>query len=127
MSVRVSPAEKIKDQIGARVGELVEQGSSVPEVIEGLARLGAQLLIQAALEAEMDEYLGRDRYQRVAKMPEARPGKRNGYQPTTVKTTAGPVELQRPKLRGTTEAFASRLLGAGVSKSNAFESLVIAG
>jgi hypothetical protein len=48
---------------------------------------------------------------------------RNGYQPITVKTTAGPVSLARPKLRGTTEAFASRLLGAGVSKSNALESL----
>jgi putative transposase len=44
-----------------------------------------------------------------------------------VKTTAGPVSLARPKLRGTTEAFASRLLGTGVSKSNALESLVIAG
>jgi hypothetical protein len=52
---------------------------------------------------------------------------RNGYEPVTVKTTAGPVTLARPKVRGTTEAFASRLLGAGVSKSNALESLCIAG
>ena len=36
---------------------------------------------------------------------------RNGYCPTTVKTTAGPVTLQRPKLRGTTERFASQLFG----------------
>ncbi len=52
---------------------------------------------------------------------------RNGHHEITVKTTAGPVRLARPKLRGTTEVFASRLLGAGVSKSNALESLVIAG
>jgi transposase-like protein len=52
---------------------------------------------------------------------------RNGYEPITVKTTSGPVAMARPKLRGTTEAFASRLLGAGVSKSNALESLCIAG
>jgi transposase-like protein len=44
----------------------------------------------------------------------------------TVKTTAGPVQLSRPKLRGTTEAFASRLFGAHVTKTNALESLVIA-
>jgi putative transposase len=44
----------------------------------------------------------------------------------TVKTTAGPVELARPKLRGTTEAFASRLFGSHVTKTNALESLVIA-
>jgi putative transposase len=44
----------------------------------------------------------------------------------TVKTTAGPVQLARPKLRGTTEAFASRLFGSHVTKTNALESLVIA-
>jgi putative transposase len=44
----------------------------------------------------------------------------------TVKTTAGPVGLSRPKLRGTAEAFASRLFGAHVTRTNALESLVIA-
>ena len=36
------------------------------------------------------------------------------------------MQLSRPKLRGTTEAFASRLFGAHVTKTNALESLVIA-
>ncbi len=44
----------------------------------------------------------------------------------TVKTTAGPVTLGRPKLRGTAGAFASRLFGSHVTKTNALESLVIA-
>jgi len=35
--------------------------------------------------------------------------------------------VARPKLRGTTEAFASQLFGKGVTKSNALETLVIAG
>ena len=35
--------------------------------------------------------------------------------------------MARPKLRGTTQAFASRLFGKGVTESNALESLVIAG
>jgi transposase-like protein len=52
---------------------------------------------------------------------------RNGYCPTTVKTTAGPITLQRPKLRNTTERFASQLFGKGVTKTNALEALVIAG
>ena len=91
-----------------------------------MARLGAQLLMQAALEAEVTEFLGRDRYQRAAACEDARPGSRNGYRDVTVKTTAGPVKLARPKLRGTTGAFASRLSGAHVTKTNALESLVIA-
>ena len=37
------------------------------------------------------------------------------------------MTLQRPKLRGTAEAFASRLLGTGVTRTNVLESLVIAG
>jgi len=36
------------------------------------------------------------------------------------------VALSRPKLRGTTEAFASRLFGSHVTRTNALESLVIA-
>ena len=98
----------------------------LPEILEEVARLGAQLLMQAALEAEVSEFLGRDRYQRSASTPDARPGSRNGYRPATVKTTAGPVTLERPKLRGTTTAFASRLFGKHVTKTNALESLVIA-
>ncbi|MFL6295461.1 MAG: IS256 family transposase [Actinomycetes bacterium] len=75
----------------------------------------------------MTEFLGRARYQRAASAEDARPGCRNGYCPTTIQTTAGPVTLERPKLRGTTEAFASRLFGVGVTKTNALASLVIAG
>jgi transposase-like protein len=52
---------------------------------------------------------------------------RNGHQPVEVKTTAGRVVLERPKLRGTPEPFASRLLGKGVSRTNALEALVISG
>jgi transposase-like protein len=39
----------------------------------------------------------------------------------------GPVELPRPKLRGNDEALCSRLFGAGVTRTNALESLVISG
>jgi putative transposase len=52
---------------------------------------------------------------------------RNGHCPTTVKTTVGPVTVQRTKLRGTTERFASQLFGTGVTKTNVLEALVIAG
>ena len=63
-----------------------------------MARLGAQSLMQAALEAEITGFPGWDRYQRAAACEDARPGSRNGYREVTVKTTAGPVTLARPKL-----------------------------
>jgi putative transposase len=122
VSTRVSPTERIRGHID----ELFAQDRPLPEILEEVARLGAQLLMQAALEAEVTEFLGRDRYQRAALIEDARPGSRNGYREVTVKTTAGPVGLARPKLRGTAGAFASRLFGSHVTKTNALESLVIA-
>src|SRR5256884_85716 len=122
MPHRVSPTERIHGDID----ELFAQDKQLPEILEDVARLGARLLMQAALEAEITECLGRGRYQRAAASGDARPGSRNGYREVTVKTTAGPVQLSRPKLRGTTVAFASRLFGSHVTKTNALESLVIA-
>ncbi|KMV13639.1 hypothetical protein ACT16_23820 [Mycobacterium heckeshornense] len=102
-------------------------GEDLAGAIEEVARLGARVLLQTAIEAEVTAFLGRDRYQRAVTCEDARAGMRNGYCPTTVKTTAGPITLERPKVRGTTERFASQLFGTGVSKTNALEALVIAG
>ncbi|HSU12253.1 MAG TPA: IS256 family transposase [Pseudonocardia sp.] len=123
MPSRVSPIEKIRGEIDALFGS----GRELGEVLEDVARLGARLIMQAAVEAEVEEFLGRARYQRREQVPQARPGSRNGYCPSTVKTTAGPVTLDRPKLRGADEKFVSRLFGTGVCKTNALETLVIAG
>jgi transposase-like protein len=119
---RVSATDRIRTEIDA----LFAEDRELPEILEEVARLGAQLLMQAALEAEVTEFLGRERYQRSTTCLDANGGSRNGYRPVTVKTTTGPVRLERPKLRGTTHAFASRLFGKHVTKTNALETLVIA-
>ena len=124
MSKRISPAQRLQ----AEIDGVFAGGEDLAGAIEQVARLGARLLLQSAIEAEVTAFLGRDRYQRAAAAGEdARVGMRNGYCPTTGKTTAGPVTLHRPKVRGTTERFASQLFSKGVTKTNALESLVIAG
>jgi transposase-like protein len=123
VSARVSPTDRIRGEIDA----LFDGSRELSEIIEDVARLGARLIIQTAVEAEVDGFLGRARYQRAATVPDARAGSRNGYCDSTIKTTAGPVTVARPKLRGTTEAFASQLFGKSVTKSHALEALVIAG
>ena len=123
MLKRVSPAKRLR----AEIDGVFAGGEDLAGAIEEVARLGARLLLQSAIEAEVAAFLGRERYERAAASDDARVGMRNGYCPTTVKTTAGPVTLARPKLRGTTERFASQLFGKGVTKTNALESLVIAG
>ncbi|MGH9054432.1 MAG: IS256 family transposase [Acidimicrobiales bacterium] len=119
MSKRVSPIERVR----ADIDQLFASDRELGEVLEEVAHLGVRLLIQTALEAEVTEFLGRERYVRGER---AREGSRNGHCPTTIKTTAGPITIERPKLRDTDEAFASRLLGTGVCRTNALESLVIA-
>jgi len=90
VSSRVSPTDRIRAEIDA----LFTGERDLVEVLEDVARLGARLLIQTAVEAEVAEFLGRARYQRAA-AAQAQPGHRNGYCPTTVKTTTGPVTVHR--------------------------------
>jgi hypothetical protein len=119
---RVSPTDRAR----AEIDQLFASDRDLAWILEEVARLGVRLLMQTALEAEAEEFLGRARYQR--RTEEHRAGVRNGWQPpTAVKTTIGRVELQRPKLRATDQAFCSRLFGAGVARTNALESLVISG
>jgi len=117
---RLSAVERIR----AQIDELFASQQELGQVLEEVARLSVRLVMQAALEAEVSEFLGRDRYARGER---ERAGYRNGHAELAVKTTAGPVVLERPKLRGTTEPFTSRLLGKGVSRTNALEALVISG
>ncbi|GAA4952323.1 hypothetical protein HD597_000279 [Nonomuraea thailandensis] len=50
-----------------------------------------------------------------------RPGHRNGHCPTTVKTSSGPITIARPRRRGTTEKFASRLFDTGASRTHTLD------
>ncbi len=70
MPVRVSPTEKIRGEIDA----LFDGSRELSEVIEEVARLGARLIIQIAVEAEVEVFLGRARYERTADCPDARAG-----------------------------------------------------
>jgi putative transposase len=117
---RVSPTERLR----AQIDELFESDQDLTSVLEDVGRLTVRLLMQQAVEAEVDVFLGRKRYE--PRSDEHPAGYRNGWQPpAAVKTTMGSVELQRPKLRGTDEKFCSQLFGVGVTRTNALEALVI--
>lgn len=118
MPSRVSPTDAIR----AEIHELFGSGRDIAEVLEEVMRLSARLVLQQVLEDEVTTWLGRDWNSRA---DGERAGQRNGYGDLRVKTTAGPLDLKRPKLRNTTEAFASTLLGKGVVRSEPLEALVI--
>jgi transposase-like protein len=118
---RITPSERF----GAELEEAVAGVGVDGDPVETIARLGARLVLQQALEAEVELFLGRARYERA----EAEAvGYRNGYEPRTVRTSSGPIELERPRIRNATElGFASRILGETVTRTHALEALIMYG
>jgi len=89
-------------------------GSSSPtwETLEAFARQSMQQLLQRLLEEEVDGLLGRGRYERREAVDPA-VGYRNGFgKPRRVSLSSGTLTVRRPRVRGLTERFASRLLPA---------------
>ena len=120
MALRVSPTEAIR----AQINELFSSEADLLSVLEQVARLSVRLTFQSVVEEVVCDELGRDRYERRSE--ESPGGYRNGWQkPRTLKTTLGPVEVQRPKLRHAHSALCDQLFGQGVTKTNALEALVI--
>jgi putative transposase len=101
----VPPSTDIQRQIDALLTEGVP-ATDAEGALGQLARLGAQLIIQRAVEEEFDAFLGRERYERRA---DALPGKRNGYRPRHVQTAEGELEIEIPQVREAAETFTSKL------------------
>jgi len=117
---KIVPSERLRrelDEVLSGVGEHEDP-------VEAVARLGARLILQQALEEEVTDFLGRERYARTGGAAIYR----NGYEPRTVKTTSGAMELERPRIRNADElGFESQVLGKGVARTHALEALIILG
>jgi len=101
----VPPSTEIEQEIdGLLAGGIVAGEPEGP--LSELARLGAKLIIQRAVEEEFDAWLGRARYERC---PEAPPGRRNGWRPRRVQSAEGEIEVEVPQAREAAEPFTSKL------------------
>jgi putative transposase len=107
----VPPSAEIEAQIDELLA--VGVGDNPRESLSVLARLGARLIIQRAVEDEFEGWLGRARYehrpayQRGLRNYES--GLRNGFRPRMVQTAEGELEVQIPQVREAAETFASKL------------------
>jgi putative transposase len=111
----VPPSAEIEEQIDRLLA--VGVGENPRESLSELARLGARLIIQRAVEDEFDAWLGRSRY---ARRPDSQrglrhygDGLRNGFRPRTVQTAEGELEIEIPQVREAAETFASKLFPRG--------------
>src|SRR5687767_497866 len=111
MATRVPPSERLRRELD----ELIENVGEAQDPIEEIGRLGARLVIQQALEDELTGFLGRRRYERA----DDAVAHRNGYdRPQRIATTSGPLEIERPRLRGASKlGFESRIVGKGVART----------
>src|SRR5215210_6846493 len=100
----VPPSAEIEQQIDALLA--VGVAESPREALSELAKLGARLIVQRAVEEEFDAWLGRARYER---RPESAPGLRNGFRPRRVQTAEGELAVEIPQIREAAEPFVSKL------------------
>ncbi len=96
--------------MGEKSTEAVAKSSVTWETLEAFAREGVQRLLQRVLAEEVDELLGRRRYERRAGV-DATPGYRNGFgKPRRLSLSSGTITVRRPRVRGLEGRFESRLL-----------------
>jgi transposase-like protein len=102
-------------EIEARIEHMlsVGVGENPRESLSELARLGARLIIQRAVEDEFDAWLGRARYERrpvgERGLQNYGDGLRNGFRPRRVQTAEGELQIEIPQVRQAAETFASKL------------------
>jgi len=107
----VPPSAEIEAQIEQLLA--VGVGENPRESLSELAKLGARLIIQRAVEDEFDAWLGRARYERRPEyqrgLQNFGEGYRNGYWPRTLQTAEGELQFEIPQVREAAETFASKL------------------
>jgi putative transposase len=107
----VPPSAEIEEQIDRLLA--VGVGENPRESLSELARLGAKLIIQRAVEDEFDAWLGRARYERRPEYQRGLrnygSGLRNGFRPRKVQTLEGELQVEIPQIREAAEPFVSKL------------------
>jgi Transposase, Mutator family len=125
----VPPSAEIEAQIEQLLA--VGVGENPRESLSELAKLGARLIIQRAVEDEFDAWLGRARYERRPDYQRGlrnyESGLRNGFRPRKVQTAEGELEVEIPQVREAAETFASKLFPRGTKlvRTEPLKALVI--
>ena len=119
MNRRIAPSAKLEEEIA----EVLEAGITDPDKLSEIGKLGARLVLQRGVEAEVESFLGRARYERSRS---AR-GSRNGHRPRRVQTAEGQITVAMPQVRGTLERFVTSVIPdtRTIIRTRPLEALVI--
>ena len=100
MPRKLTPADRYRQALMEAVGEASLDFS-------GYCRLAAQAMLQAAVEIEAAEFIGRASY---ARRSEGQAVYRNGFKRRQVTTGEGAIDLQVPQTRDGPEPFQTVVL-----------------
>ena len=115
---RLSAPERTREELRALMnGEL---GTAAGR--GDLVRLALRLIVEEALEGEVSDALGRERYERGE---DGKAGYRNGYRPGKMKTAEGAVDYSAPQVRDTPEPFVSNVRAALSGRTRELERLAV--
>jgi transposase-like protein len=103
--------------------------AGLPPDLDEVARAGALAMLKEVLEAEVEEFLGRKRYERVSPDSGAAErgfrGYRNGYgKERRVTVGSGTLPIRAPRVRETSEPFESRVLCSYQRRSARIKELI---
>src|ERR1700751_6496157 len=115
---RVSAPERTREELRA----LMNGDLGTAEGRRDLVRLALRLIVEEALEGEVSDALGRERYERGEG---EKAGYRNGYRTGKVKTAEGAVDYSAPQVRDTPEPFVSRVRAALSGRTRELERLAV--
>lgn len=103
MRQRIAPSERIEQAMSVFLREGIANSE---QPLSQFLRLAVQGMVQQALEQEVTDYLGRERYERQAEGS----GYRNGYKPGRIRSAEGEIAFEVPQVRASEQPYRSRLL-----------------
>lgn len=117
MNTRIAPSERVEQELHG----LLNNGLAESEQpLSTFIKLAIQKVVQQAIEQEVTDFLGRERYER---QPEVK-GYRNGYKPGRIRSAEGEIPLEVPQVRDSEQPYQSRLLQFLRGNSDVLEYLV---
>ncbi len=118
MAERIPPSERTSQAIA----ELLGRGSESDNVKSELLRLAVRKIVEEALEAEVNDALGRGYYERGAGTDG---GYRNGYRTGRLRSAEGAIDYSAPQVSDRTEPFRSQIRRQLKGRTEALEALAV--
>lgn len=113
--MKKSISKKAKKVIEKGIEELTSMSS-----LERITRIGAQMMLQVAVEEEVTAYLKRDYYERN----ECANGSRSGSKPRTIKVGSGDIEVEMPQVRSAFGPFHSGILPPRMTQMDEIQEVI---